>query len=138
MKSLKDIEISDYAEVSKSFSKKDVLQFAELSGDWNPIHVDEKIAAESIFGKQVIHGILLTGLISGLLGSELPGSGSIYLAQSLKFMKPVFIDEKVIARVEVVQVIHDKGIIILKSTCRTLASGIVLEGESTILLRDVK
>ncbi|XP_070577511.1 hydroxyacyl-thioester dehydratase type 2, mitochondrial-like [Ptychodera flava] len=105
----------DTAEVSKVISESDVRAFAELTGDVNPIHTDEKYAETTRFGKCVVHGVLIQGLISAVLGTRLPGSGAILVSQEMKFPGPLFVGEEVMAKVEVKSI--QKAIINMAATC---------------------
>ena len=91
------IEIGKVIEYKKTFTEDDVLDFAKISGDNNPIHLDKKYASESIFGQRVVHGILVTSMFSKIFGTIYPGIGGIYLSQFVKYLKPVFINEQIIA-----------------------------------------
>jgi acyl dehydratase len=135
MKKYQHLKIGQSAEMEKQFSQNEIEKFAILSNDGNPLHLDEDFARNSIFGKPIVHGMLVASLFSGLLGQELPGPGSIYLGQTLKFTKPVFIGEIVIATVEITQINEENGIIHLDSTCRTIKSGIVISGESIVMFK---
>lgn len=115
----KDIKVGDKASVTKAFSKDDVCNFANLSTDNNPIHLDEEYAKQTMFKKNIVHGILVSSLISSVLGTKLPGEGSIYMSQELKFLKPVYIDDECTAIVEVLSKRDDKQIIVLKTTVTT-------------------
>lgn len=115
----KDIKVGDKASIKKSFSKQDVADFAQLSTDNNPIHLDEEYAKNTMFKKNIVHGILVSSLISSAVGTKLPGNGSIYMSQELKFLKPVYIDEECTATVEVLSKRDDKQIIVLKTTVTT-------------------
>ncbi|MCL4158562.1 UNVERIFIED_CONTAM: hypothetical protein GTU68_012634, partial [Idotea baltica] len=96
--------VGDNASITKRFSSEDVVQFADVSEDNNPIHLDDAAAAESIFGQRVVHGMLVGSLFSALIGTKLPGKGSIYLGQNLSFKAPVMIDDEITATVEVTSV----------------------------------
>lgn len=87
--------LGDRAERTRTFTEADVVEYAELSGDLNPIHLDDEYAAKSRFGRRIVHGFLTAGMISALLGTELPGIGSIYAAQSFKFLAPVYIGDTI-------------------------------------------
>lgn len=128
-----ELNIGDSASITKAFSQDEVVQFAEISGDHNPIHLDEDFAAASIFGQRIVHGMLVASLFSGLIGEELPGQGTIYLSQSVSFKAPVLIAEEVTATVEVIGIREDKPIITLKTTCRNAAGKIVIKGEAVVL-----
>lgn len=114
-----DIKVGDRADVKKAFSMEDVASFAELSTDNNPIHLDKEYAEKTIFKKNIVHGILVSSLISSALGTKLPGEGSIYMSQELKFLKPVYIGEECVAEVEVLSKRDDKQIIVMKTTVTT-------------------
>ncbi len=127
------IKVGDSASISKSFSDADVRKFAEISGDKNPVHLDEEYAAKTQFKKRLVHGILATGLISAVLGTELPGEGCIYLSQSINFRAPVFIGDTVTATVTVIKVREDKPIITLETVCKNQDDVVVIEGEAVLL-----
>lgn len=91
-----------------SFTKNDVFQFAEVSGDKNPIHLDDAYAAQTVFKKRVVHGFLGASIFSKVFGMIFPGEGTIYLSQSLKFMAPMYEDEKYIAQFKVLEVFPEK------------------------------
>jgi 3-hydroxybutyryl-CoA dehydratase len=111
------LKIGDIARYTKTFTPDDVLKFAELTGDSNPIHLDENFARNSIFGRCIVHGALTSSLISKLLGTELPGIGTIYLNQNSKFLAPVFVGDTVEAVVEIDNIDYDRKRILLKTTC---------------------
>lgn len=125
--------IGQKASMSKRFTEAEVNAFAELSQDFNPIHLDAEYAAASPFGQQIVHGMLAASLFSGLLGKHLPGEGTIYLGQDLKFKKPIFIDQEVTATVEVIKVRNDKPIITLSTTCTNDKGEVVIAGEAVVM-----
>lgn len=129
------IKIGDKASIYKIFTESDVELFSKLSLDKNPIHLDDSFAANTIFGKRIVHGILVSGLISATIANKLPGEGSIYLSQSLQFMKPIFIGEKVTAIVEVIKMRADKPVITLNTKCVNEINEIVIQGEAIVLLQ---
>ena len=131
---MKNIQIGDTASISKIFTETDVQQFASLSEDRNPVHLDEEFAKNSIFKQRIVHGMLSASLFSGLLGEQLPGKGTIYLGQNLKFTAPVPIDEEVTATVEVVHIREDKPIATLRTYCKDSKNNIVIDGEAVVLL----
>ena len=96
-----DLELDMSASVSRTVSEADILMFAGVSGDTNPVHLDQEFAASTMFGGRIAHGMLSAGLISAVFGTRLPGPGSIYLSQTLKFKAPVKIGDTVVARVTV-------------------------------------
>lgn len=99
-------EIGRKEKVSKTISESDVYLFAGISGDFNPVHVNRIEAERSIFGKPIAHGILVAGLISNVIGMRLPGPGTIYIEQDLKFKKPVYIGDTVTACVEITEILN--------------------------------
>jgi acyl dehydratase len=127
-----ELKVGDKASRSKVFTDEDVRQFAEVSTDKNPIHLDEEYAGNSMFKQRIVHGMLVGSLFSGILGCDLPGEGTIYLGQTLSFKAPVPLNEKVTATVEVTNVREDKPIAIFKTTCVDSSGKVVIEGEATV------
>lgn len=125
-------KIGNKASVTKTFQEKDVLNFSQLSGDENPIHFDEHYAAGTRFKTRIVQGPYVLSLIGGILGSKLPGPGTIYINQTTIFKAPVFIGDTVTAAVEIIAKRKDKPIIKLR-TWASNDKGIVLEGEATVL-----
>ncbi len=128
----KNLKVGDSASLSKVFTEEEVMQFANISTDTNPIHLDEKYAADSVFGERIVHGMLTASLFSGLIGVELPGEGAIYLGQSLTFKAPVKIGEQVTASVEITKIREDKPIVTLLTLCVNSGGQVVLEGEAVV------
>lgn len=126
------LNVGDTASRSKVITDEDVRTFAAISGDENPIHLDEKFAADTPFGKRIVHGMLSASLISAVLANDLPGHGSIYLGQTLKFKAPVFIGDEITARVTVTSVRDGKPIAKLETVCTNQRDEIVIEGEATV------
>jgi 3-hydroxybutyryl-CoA dehydratase len=122
------------AEMSKTITETDVTLFAGITGDFNPVHIDAVAAARSRFGGRVAHGMLSAGLISAVLGMKLPGPGSIYLSQSLKFTRPVRIGDTVTAQVSVASVNTEKRRVTLTTVCRNQDGETVLEGDALVLV----
>src|ERR1044071_9121735 len=107
--------IGDSAEVTKTIEQSDIDAFADLTGDHNPVHVDEEFAKTSRFGRRIAHGMLTASLISSVLANKLPGEGSVYLGQTLQFQAPVFPGDEVTARVTVPGIREDKPIATLEN-----------------------
>lgn len=126
--------VGQKAAISKTYTKADVENFAQLSGDYNPIHLDEEYAKESRFGRPILHGLLTASLLSGLLGNHLPGHGVIYLGQTIRFTKPVFIEDTITASAEVIEYKPEKGLIRLLTICNNQNGITVIEGEATMLV----
>ena len=127
-----DLKIGQKASVQKTFTAADVTAFAGISLDVNPIHMSDGYAKDTLFGKRIVHGILTSGLISAVLGNQLPGPGTIYLGQELKFMAPVYLGDDITATVEVVELRADKKIVKLNTTCVNQDGKTVISGMATV------
>lgn len=136
MARIDEIHVGDAAELAKTVTESDIALFAGVTGDFNPVHVDAVAAGKSVFGGRIAHGILSAGFISAVLAMRLPGPGSIYLSQTLRFTKPVRIGDTVTARVEVLEVIAPKRRVRLATTCRNQNGDVVVEGEALVMLED--
>ena len=134
MARIDEIQVGQVAELAKTVTEADVTLFAGVTGDFNPVHVDAEAAAQSRFGERIAHGMLSAGFISAVLGMRLPGTGSIYLSQSLRFTKPVRIGDTVTARVEVVEVLATKRRVRLATVCRNQQGETVVEGEAVVMV----
>jgi len=130
-----DFQLGMKAQTSKTITETDVILFAGVSTDINPVHLDEETAKKGIFGKRVAHGILVSGLISAVLGNKLPGPGSIYMGQELKFLAPVFIGDTITAEVEIIELIPEKCRIKLNTVCRNQDGKVVISGTALIMNR---
>ena len=128
----KILKVGDRVFLSKAFTEEEVLRFAEISTDMNPLHLDKDFGRESIFGERIVHGMLVASLFSGLIGMELPGEGSIYLGQSLTFKAPVAIGEEVTASVEIIRIRDDKPIVTLQTVCVKSDGTVAIEGEAVV------
>ncbi|HEX8971210.1 MaoC family dehydratase [Oryzihumus sp.] len=126
------ITVGDSTSLSKTIGEVDVTLYAAVSLDTNPAHLDEVHAAETPFGKRIAHGMLTAGLISACLGTRLPGPGTIYLSQDLKFRAPVFLGDTVTATVEVVA-LEEKGRVRMRTTCTNQKGDLVVDGEAVVL-----
>src|SRR5579859_7278354 len=128
------LEIGQRATYSKTATDADILLFLAISGDNNPIHIDEEAAKKSRFGRRIVPGIWSAGLISALMATKLPGPGSIYLNQTLSFRKPVFPGDTITATAEITAIRQSKGIITLKTTCTNQTGEVVVEGEAIVMV----
>lgn len=128
-----DIKIGDRASFSKTISEADIYTFAGVSGDFNPVHINEEFARTSLFKTRIAHGFLAASLISTVLGTQLPGPNTIYLSQELKFKAPVKIGDTITAEVEVIEKGADKKILKLKTTVKNQTGTTVIEGAATVL-----
>jgi 3-hydroxybutyryl-CoA dehydratase len=131
-KSIDQIKPGDSAEFTKTITEHDVYQYAGITGDFNPAHIDEEYAKNTFFKKRIAHGMLAAGLISAVLGTRLPGPGAIYLRQELKFTAPVYFGDTVTAKVEVIHLNLEKNRVTLKTTCSNQDGRMVLDGEAVI------
>ncbi|MCM1327158.1 MAG: MaoC family dehydratase [Bacteroidales bacterium] len=125
--------IGQSAEFSKTVSESDVYQFAGICGDFNPVHINEVYAQNSVFQKRIVHGALINAFVSTVLGMYLPGEGTIYLSQESHFKKPVYIGDTVTARVEITD-INEKRRAHLRTTVKNQADELVLEGVAYVSL----
>lgn len=128
-----DIQIGDTAVFSKTITEFDVYQFAGISGDFNPVHINEEFAKNTFFKGRIAHGILTGSFISTVIGTQLPGPNTIYLSQNFRFTAPVRIGDTVRATVEVVDKRDDKKIIKLKTVVFNQHEEIVVDGEAVVM-----
>ncbi len=123
-----ELRLGTKASLSKTVTDRDVRMFAEVSLDYNPIHLDEEAAKKSIFGRRIAHGDISLGLISAVLGNYMPGRGTIYLGQEIKFVSPVFIDDTITAEAEIVEVIPEKNRYKIRTDVKNQAGVLVATG----------
>ena len=128
------MNIGDTASISKTITDDDIRRFADVTGDHNPVHIDNEYAARSRFGRRIAHGMLTASLLSSVIANKLPGEGTIYLGQSLQFVAPVFPGDVVTARVTVTSIREDKPIAKLETVCLNQRDEIVVKGEATVLI----
>ena len=126
-------EVGYKASMTHRVTDKMVRQFAEMSGDFNPIHLDDEYAAKTIFKKRIAHGMILGALVSRYL-NETIGSGGIYLAQTLKFSKPVYIDDEITFDLEVLKLHKVRGFGVIGTIARNQNGEVVMKGEATIMM----
>jgi len=129
---IEDIEIGMVRSLRKQVTDRDIELFAEVSTDRNPVHLDDDYAHDTIFGGRIAHGMLTAGLISAVIGEQLPGHGTVYLGQSLKFLAPVRPDDMVLAEVEVLEIDHAKRRVKMETRCLVNGKKVVV-GEATVL-----
>jgi 3-hydroxybutyryl-CoA dehydratase len=130
-----EIKIGDAAALSLVADAETVNAYARLTGDLNPVHLDEDYAARSFFKKRVAHGLLAAGLIGAVMGTRLPGPGSIYLRQELDFKSPVFLGETITARVQVLEKFDRQEKIKLRTWVENQDGRVVLDGSAVVLFR---
>lgn len=126
-----DLEVGLKETLKKKISSNDVIGFAELTGDRNPIHLSEHFAAKTPFGTRIVHGLYTASLISAVLGTRLPGPGAVYMSQNLTFRAPVKIGDMVEVTVEVVELVPEKKRARLSCRC-AVGEETVLEGEALV------
>jgi 3-hydroxybutyryl-CoA dehydratase len=130
---LEDLSVGQSAELVRTVAEADIVAFAEVTGDSNPVHLDADYAATTNFGERIAHGMLSAGYISAVLGTTLPGPGAIYLSQSLAFKRPVKIGAEVTARVTVTAIDDVKGRVTLDTTC-LVGGKAVVGGEAVVMV----
>ena len=130
---IEDIKIGDSAELTKRMSLEMVTTFAGISEDFNPVHLDAEYASKSRYKAQIIHGLMASSLFSGLFGTKLPGEGCVYKSQNIRFKRPIYVGDKVTARVEVVNVDISKKVISFKTRC-FVNGKVMIDGESEIFV----
>ncbi len=125
-------EIGQKAESVKVITQEDIKLFGVLSGDKNPIHFDSEYAKTTPFQKVIAPGLYVASFISAVLANQLPGPGSIYLSQEVRFMSPVFIGDAITTQVEVLSVRNDKNILELLTVCKNQSGQVVLKGKALV------
>lgn len=130
---MQELKVGQSDSFSKTITETDVYLFAGITGDLNPAHVDEEYAQNTRFGKRIAHGMLSAGLISNVLGTKLPGPGTIYLSQQVDFKAPIYFGDTVTAVVEVEELIPEKNRAILHTYCRNQEGVVVVEGKATVM-----
>ena len=127
------LEIGMYDSLGKTVTESDVVIFAGTSLDVNPLHLNEKYAKTTMFKGRIAHGMIGAGLISAVLGTKLPGQGTIYLSQNLKFIAPVKIGDTITAKVEIIELTDAKKTVNLRTTCVNQDGVLVIDGEAKVL-----
>lgn len=130
---IQDLQLGQSASFTKTITNKDVLLFAEISGDDNPVHVDEAYAQTTMFKGRIVHGALVSSLFSKILGTQLPGQGTIYLGQESRFMKPVRLNETITATVTVIEIIAEKNRVKLETVAKNALGEVVVTGFATVM-----
>ncbi len=132
-KTINGLEVGQKAVIVKTITAADIRQYSALTGDTNPIHTDEAFAKKTRFGEPIAQGMLSASVISACIGSRLPGPGTIYLTQELKFLRPVKVGDTVIARIEVTEIISEKNRVRLKTTLHNQRGEQVIEGFALVV-----
>jgi 3-hydroxybutyryl-CoA dehydratase len=128
------LQPGDKASRTTTITDEMIRAFADLTGDSNPVHLDDAYAAGTRFGRRIAHGMIAAGLISATLANDLPGPGTVYLSQTLQFKAPVYPGDTITATVEVKSVRPDKPIVTLGTVCTNQENKVVLEGEAIVLI----
>ncbi|HET6785837.1 MAG TPA: MaoC family dehydratase [Erysipelotrichaceae bacterium] len=132
-KTILELAVGDFAECKKVLLDKDVVLFSEVSGDKNPVHLDEEYASTTRFKHRIVHGHLVASLFSALLGTELPGQGSIYLGQTIKYLKPVYLNDEIRAVVKVIECDTEKNRVKLETNAYNQNNEMVITGLAEIM-----
>ena len=131
-KTISQIKIGDKGQFAKTISESDVYLYAGITGDLNPAHINQISAEKTPFKSRIAHGMLTVGLVSAVIGTQLPGPGTIYMAQEMKFTAPVYFGDTITATCEVIEIIKEK-IVKLQTTCTNQKGEVVLDGVATVL-----
>ncbi len=132
-KTIREIKPGDSATFSKTISETDIYLYSGISGDTNPAHIDEEYARKTQFQGRIAHGMLTAGLISAVFGTRLPGPGTIYLSQTLKFKAPVRIGDTITARCEALEILDEKNRARFRTVCTNQQGVEVIEGEALVM-----
>jgi acyl dehydratase len=132
-RTIEELAVGDTAELTRSVTAETIREFVDATGDDNPLHSDPAFAATTRFGDVIAPGILTGGLISAVIGTRLPGPGTIYLSQNFRFLRPVRIGDTVTARVEVTEVLRERNRVCLRTVCLNHAGEPVIEGEAWVM-----
>jgi 3-hydroxybutyryl-CoA dehydratase len=127
-KSIHELKVGDFAEWSRTVTEDDIELFATATGDFNPLHLDQAYAEKTFFKGRIAHGLLSVGLLSSILGNILPGHGTIYLSQEVKFLSPVRIGDTITAKVEVMELVPEKNRVKFRTSCINQEGKIVVDG----------
>lgn len=128
-----DLKVGQSAVFGKTITEADILMFAGVSGDTNPVHLNEEFGKRGMFKGRIAHGMLSASLISTVIGTKLPGPGGIYVSQNLRFKAPVRIGDTVLAKVEITELFPEKKRAAFKTTC-TVGETVVIDGEAVIMI----
>lgn len=127
------LELGQSASFTKTVTEADCYNYAGVSGDFNPAHINEAYAEKTFFKSRIAHGMISAGFISAVLGTKLPGPRTIYLSQDLKFTKPVYFGDTITACCTVDEIIEDKNRVVLKTVCTNQNGETVIEGKALVL-----
>lgn len=128
-----ELEIGQSASFTKTVTEADCYNYAGVSGDFNPAHINKAYAEKTFFKSRIAHGMLSAGFISAVLGTKLPGPGTIYMSQDLKFLKPVYFGDTITAECTVDEIIKEKNRVVLKTVCTNQKGEIVIDGKALVM-----
>lgn len=128
-----DYKVGDTGLIERTISESDIYTYAGITGDLSWLHLNSERAKSGRFGQRIVHGMYLLGLISATVGTQMPGPGTIYVSQDIKFYKPVFIGDTIQARTEILAIIPEAGRIHLKTTCTNQYGITVASGEAVVI-----
>ncbi|XMB86194.1 MaoC family dehydratase [Mycoplasmatota bacterium WC44] len=132
-KKINELNIGDYETFTKKITEKEVELFGEVSGDMNPVHFDSEYASTTIFKKRIAHGMLCASLFSTIIGTKLPGYGTIYLSQDVKWLAPVYLGDELVAKVTVVEKNEEKNRVVLETTTTNQEGKVVITGKALVM-----
>jgi len=132
-KTVEELKVGDKASFTKTITETDVYNYAGVTGDFNPAHINESFAKDTMFKGRIAHGMIAAGLISTVLGTRLPGPGCIYVSQDLKFTAPVYFGDTITATVEVEKLNVEKNRVILNTVCTNQKENVVLKGQAELM-----
>jgi 3-hydroxybutyryl-CoA dehydratase len=132
-KSIQELQVGDSAETVRTVTVEDVTMFAQATGDFNPVHLDEEYAKTTMFRTRIAHGLLSAGIVSAVLAEKLPGPGTVYISQTLKFLAPVRLGDTVTARVEITALDPEKNRATLDTSCSNQDGTVVIAGQAVVM-----
>lgn len=130
-----EIEIGESSSFTKTITEADVVTFAGIIGDFNPIHVDQEFAKQTVFGQRLAHGMLTASFLSTPLGRCMPGTNGLYLSQEVRFLKPVLIGDTITAHAEIIEKIEGKRRLVMKTVVTNQRGEVVIEGKAVSMVR---
>ena len=130
---MEELYVGQYYEKDYIITEDIGQEFAKISQDYNPLHLDSEIASNSRFGKKIVHGMLIGSYFSGIIGNTFPGAGSVYISQEILFKRPVYYDMVVTIRVEIIKINSEKKHVFLKTQCFDRDENLLVDGNAKIL-----
>ncbi len=131
-KSINELEPGEKAEFSKTISETDIYLYAGITGDFNPAHINQAYAEKTFFKSRIAHGLLPAGFISTVIGTILPGHGTVYIKQELNFIAPVYIGDTITAYVEILEKEVSKNRVLLKTFCKNQKKELLIDGQAVV------